>query len=162
MRTLQTELSALESELADPSNPLLQKGKEDDAIDPGELIRGLVDVRGRLQKIRKDKQGRGKLVNLVLGERDSHGAHDSSQNNVNRAVHSTVNKVDDKVGKSDARSIVEIDRRVGELEKLLGSASVVLDEVPQSSSTPSESLMHRRSPLCHNHCSLSSRGSTLN
>jgi nuclear migration protein JNM1 len=125
LRALQTELSALETELADPSNPLLQKGKEDDAIDPGELIRGLVDVRGRLEKIRKDKQGRGKLVGVVLGDHDDRG----TDAKLKRGGDSTLAKVDDNAGKSDARSIVEMDHRVGELEKLLGSSSVTLDEV---------------------------------
>src|SRR5258708_4155814 len=60
LRALQTELTALEHELADPSNPLLHKEREE-SVDPGELIKGLVDVRGRLDKIRKDKEGRGKL-----------------------------------------------------------------------------------------------------
>jgi nuclear migration protein JNM1 len=125
LRALQTELSALETELADPSNPLLQTGKEDDPIDPGELIRGLVDVRGRLDKIRKDKQGRGKLVGVVLGERTQ--AVDESQ--PKRDANPTLAKLDDNLAKSDARSVVEMDRRVGELEKLLGSSSLTLDEV---------------------------------
>lgn len=132
LRALQTELSALETELADPSNPLLQKGKEDDAIDPGELIRGLVDVRGRLEKIRKDKQGRGKLVGVVLGERDdrgTHGTHDSPRDELKPSDDPTLTKVDVKAGKSHARTIVEMDRRVGELENLLGSSSIILDEI---------------------------------
>jgi len=103
----------------------LRTGKEEDAIDPGELIRGLVDVRGRLEKIRKDKQGRGKLVGVVLGERETHGPDESTQAMVKRGTDPIVGKA----ATSDARSIVEMDRRVGELEKLLGSSSVTLDEV---------------------------------
>jgi nuclear migration protein JNM1 len=122
LRALQTELTALETELADPSNPLLQTAKEDEAIDPGELIRGLVDVRGRLEKIRKDKQGRGKLVGVVLGERDDRETDRPDEST--QATDPVVSKFD-----KDARSIVEMDRRVGELEKLLGSSSVTLDEV---------------------------------
>lgn len=106
----------------------MRTGKEEDAIDPGELIRGLVDVRGRLEKIRKDKQGRGKLVGVVLGERDdreTQGPDESTQAMVKRGTDPIVGKA----ATSDARSIVEMDRRVGELEKLLGSSSVTLDEV---------------------------------
>jgi nuclear migration protein JNM1 len=66
LRSLQTELSALEHELADPSNPLIQREREEENVDPGELIRGLVDVRTRLDKIRKVKEGRARLVGAVL------------------------------------------------------------------------------------------------
>ena len=58
LRALQNELLALENELADPANPLLQKEREEEHVDPGELIRGLVDVRTRLDKIKKGKEGR--------------------------------------------------------------------------------------------------------
>ena len=165
MRALQSELLALEIELADPSNPLLQNGQEDDAIDPGELIRGLVDVRGRLEKIRKDKQGRGKLVGVVLGERGDRGIDESLHDKLKRVGDSTLTKVDDKAGKSEARGIIEMDRRVGELEKLLGSSSVTLDEVLQPcfpSSEPLTLLKHSRFPHCHHPYSLSSPGSTPN
>jgi len=128
LRALQSELSALEIELADPSNPLLQNG-QDDAIDPGELIRGLVDVRGRLEKIRKDKQGRRKLVGVVLGGRSDRGLDEVSHDKLNRVGDSTLAKVDDNAGKSEARSIVEMDRRIGELEKSLGSSGITLDEI---------------------------------
>ncbi|KAJ7287720.1 Dynamitin-domain-containing protein [Mycena rebaudengoi] len=94
LRALQAEITSLETELSDPANPLLYKEREEDTVDPGELIRGLVDVRGRLDKIRKDKEGRGRL----------------------------------EAGKPNVRSIVEMDRRVGELEKLVGSSTAALDE----------------------------------
>lgn len=109
----------------------MQNEKEDDVVDPGELIRGLVDVRGRLEKIRKDKQGRGKLVGVVLGEHDGQGIHEAdglSHAILKQARDSSLTRAD-KPRKSDARSIVEMDRRVGELENILGSSSVPLDEV---------------------------------
>lgn len=127
MRALQEELSALETELSDPSNPLLHKEREEDNLDPGELIRGLVDVRGRLDKIRKGKEGRGRLVGVVLGDGDILGKEDD--NGKQKAPKGKRNKPDDFSTKPDVRSIVEMDRRVGELEKLIGSSSVALDEV---------------------------------
>lgn len=36
---------------------------------------------------------------------------------------------EDHSGKSELQNIVEMDRRVGELEKLVGSSSTTLDEV---------------------------------
>ena len=38
-------LSALEHELADPSNPLIQRERDEENVDPGELIRGLVECK---------------------------------------------------------------------------------------------------------------------
>ncbi|KAF8070290.1 Dynamitin-domain-containing protein [Lyophyllum atratum] len=126
LRALQNELAALETELADPSNPLLAKEKEVDNIDPGDLIRGLVDVRGRLDKIRKGKEGRAKLVGAVLGE-DKELVGGDEVTKEKRSAEQDKPK-GDETGKLDVRSVVEMDRRVGELEKLVGSSSAALDE----------------------------------
>ncbi|KAJ7188383.1 Dynamitin-domain-containing protein [Mycena filopes] len=120
LRALQAEVMSLETELADPANPLLFKEREEDSVDPGELIRGLVDVRGRLDKIRKGKEGRGRLVGVILGQDDE---KDPSTNQKS----SQPSAADDN-GKPNVRSIVEMDRRVGELEKLVGSSTAALDE----------------------------------
>ncbi|KAF8348113.1 Dynamitin-domain-containing protein [Amanita rubescens] len=111
--TLQKELAALEQELADPSNPLLQKEREEN-VDPGELIKGLVDVRGKIEKIRKDKQGRGKLIGAVMDDESSE-----------------VKETDcgAKEDKTTMKTFVDIDRRVGELERIIGSSSTALDEM---------------------------------
>ena len=127
---MQSELSALETELADPSNPLLHNERVEDNVDPGELIRGLVDVRGRLEKIRKGKEGRGRLVGVVMGGgTDVEGAGEDAKET--KRVDATSNgSRKENTGKPDIRSIVEMDRRVGELEKVVGSSSAALDEVP--------------------------------
>jgi hypothetical protein len=164
LRALQSELSALEIELADPSNPLLQAGNENDTIDPGELIRGLVDVRGRLEKIRKDKQGRGKLVSVVLGQHVHRGTQGIDESQLKPGGSSTA-KFDDKGKQFDPLSIVTMDRRVGELEKLLGSSSVTLDEVYHTLYPPSQPLtVYKRRRYLHYHlpCSLSSPSSIFN
>ncbi|TFK44577.1 Dynamitin-domain-containing protein [Crucibulum laeve] len=125
LRALQAELSALEQELADPSNPLIQKEREEENVDPGELIRGLVDVRARLEKIKKGKEGRGRLVGVVLGD-DTHDADEpkeSAQPSIEKS-----SKVDELEVKSETHSIIEMDKRVGELEKLVGSSRTALDE----------------------------------
>lgn len=125
LRTLQHELVALENELADPANPLLQKEREEDHVDPGELIRGLVDVRTRLDKIKKHKEGRARLVNVVL-----------EGNNVTKERPAKDPPEETKLSseqetplKSDVQVMVDIDRRVGELELVVGSSSTALDEV---------------------------------
>lgn len=122
---MQSELASLEVELADPSNPLLAREREEDNVDPGELIRGLVDVRGRLEKISKGKEGRGRLVNAVMGDgdvrpNDKDGASEGAETDKAEAGNANA---------PDARSVIEMDRRVGELEKLVGSSNTALDEV---------------------------------
>ncbi|KAF7321410.1 hypothetical protein MKEN_00661500 [Mycena kentingensis (nom. inval.)] len=116
LRALQAELLSLETELADPANPLLFQERPDDVVDPGELIRGLVDVRGRLDKIRKGKEGRGRLVGAVLGQDGPKVAELAAK--------------DGSAGsdKPSVGMIVEMDRRVGELEKLVGSSTAAIDE----------------------------------
>lgn len=136
LRALQGELAALEAELEDPSNPALQaREKNGEAVDPGEMIRGLVDVRRRLEKVRCGREGRGRLVGVVLGtgegeerggarrgdasgeEEEGEGRHDEQEQGKKRS------------GDPKLRSIVEMDKRVGELERLVGSVSATLDEV---------------------------------
>ncbi|KAJ7124890.1 Dynamitin-domain-containing protein [Mycena epipterygia] len=121
LRALQAELTSLETELADPANPLLFKEREEDSVDPGELIRGLVDVRGRLDKLRKGKEGRGRLVGVILSQ------DDEKELDVKPQKSASASTPDDN-GKPNVRSVVEMDRRVGELEKLVGSSTAALDE----------------------------------
>ncbi|KAG8887640.1 hypothetical protein FRB98_009255 [Tulasnella sp. 332] len=51
LRALQHELSALESELSDPSNPLLLEDADGTKVDTAEMLKGLLEVRGRLKGI---------------------------------------------------------------------------------------------------------------
>ncbi|KAF7376038.1 hypothetical protein MSAN_00018600 [Mycena sanguinolenta] len=120
LRALQAEVMALETELADPANPLLYKEREEDTVDPGELIRGLVDVRGKLDKIRQGREGRGRLVGVILGQ-------DDKEPDTKPPKLSTPSGTDESE-KPNVRNIVEMDRRVGELEKLVGSSTAALDE----------------------------------
>ncbi|KAH9924421.1 uncharacterized protein B0H18DRAFT_1012102 [Fomitopsis serialis] len=134
LRMLQTELSTLETELADPSNPLLQREREA-GHDPGELIRGMVDVKNRLGKITKVKEGKGKLVSVVLGE-DSADEQDGARGTVGegkdvgkRVLSDQIVPLSTNTGAPDVKDIVEMDRRVGELEKSVGASSTALDEL---------------------------------
>ncbi|KAI6000715.1 Dynamitin-domain-containing protein [Pisolithus albus] len=135
LRVLQAELAALEAELADPSNPALQaREKGGNVVDPGEMIMGLVDVRERLEKVRNAKEGRGKLVSVVMGEkhrgggaegRGHQGSPERNERNMSKVGH--VKGKDGSVA-FETQSITEMDKRVGELEKLIGSVNVTLDE----------------------------------
>ncbi|KAJ3518140.1 hypothetical protein NLJ89_g66 [Agrocybe chaxingu] len=126
LRSLESELAALENELADPANPLIQKEREEDNVDPGELIRGLVDVRTRLEKIKKGKEGRARLVGAVIDvdtiPKDVSRTRDEGQGL--KLTESTVNAAP----KSEMQIMVDVDQRVGQLEHLVGSSSTTLDE----------------------------------
>ncbi|KAF9222658.1 hypothetical protein BS17DRAFT_783206 [Gyrodon lividus] len=131
LRALQAELTALETELSDPSNPALQVREKDkgEGVDPGEMIRGLVDVRRRLEQVRRGREGRGRLVGVVIGETEGN-ADEVQEGDVAGADHDTPNSGCGKDGGDvpEVRSVVEMDKRVGELEKLVGSVSATLDE----------------------------------
>ncbi len=126
---LQAELAALEIEISDPSNPLLHK--EEGQVEPGDLIRNVVDAKARLDKISKFKDGRGKLVNVVMHESDAEKENRAEKEDDNDA--STEGRGDEVKGRGDVRDIAEMDKRVGELEKIIGSSNTALDEVSDCS-----------------------------
>ncbi|KAH9176255.1 Dynamitin-domain-containing protein [Lactarius sanguifluus] len=125
LKLLQSELTSLESELADPASPLLVRDREQGQVDPGDLLKGLVDVKARLAKFSAGHEGRARLVQDVLRDPADQVAEMTPDKNASadgeeaKASHKTPETV---------KSISEMDRRVGELEKLVGSASTSLDE----------------------------------
>jgi nuclear migration protein JNM1 len=116
LRALQHEVASLEAELSDPSNPLLH-GDSGEVVDPGVLMKGLVDVRGRLEKVSKTKDGRSKLVDRVLG---------ANEGPASQTVPDEKRKPREE---PEAPNVADMDRRVGELERLVGSTGTTLDEV---------------------------------
>ncbi|KAJ3490901.1 hypothetical protein NLI96_g1083 [Meripilus lineatus] len=116
LRRLQAELAVLETEMADPSNPLLHKERVEGNLDPGELIRGMVDVKGRLEKISKVKEGRGRLVSAIL-EDGADGSNVEKKTDGDKEVGEKASEGDSQ-SKGEVKDIAEMDRRVGELEKL--------------------------------------------
>lgn len=121
LRALQAELAALEGEVADPSNPALKA----EGVDAGEMIRGLVDVRRRLEKVRMGREGRGRLVGVVLGDGDK---EDDDEEDVQQPSADEKAKESKVRGVPEVRGVAEMDKRVGELEKLVGSVGATLDE----------------------------------
>lgn len=95
--------------------------EQDTGIDPGELLRGLVDVRGRLEKINDTKTGRGKLVNAVI-DGGKPGLPDATLADMT----SVGKRAERQVSPED---LAELDERVGELESVIGSSTTSLDEV---------------------------------
>lgn len=106
--------------MSDPTNPALHT-EEEGHIEPGDLIRDIVDAKSRLGKITKLKEGRGKLVSVVMQDEEP-------------VPETTEEKAEPKVNEEaktsgDVKDIAEMDKRVGELEKIIGSSNTVLDEV---------------------------------
>lgn len=103
-------------------------------VEPGELIKEVVDVKARLERIGKlkdGKAGREKLVNAVLqgvGERSGSAPEQTNDSSKDKAEK---DEKDEEGSKPplEVRDIAEIDRRLGELERAVGSASTAADEV---------------------------------
>jgi nuclear migration protein JNM1 len=125
---LQSELASLETELADPANPLLARDREQSQVDPGDLLKGLVDVKARLGKFSAGHKGRVRLVQGVLQDPppvvlNTETPPENNGDEVNKGAKESHKSLE------TAKGVAEIDRRVGELERLVGSASTSLDEV---------------------------------
>ncbi|KAG8853511.1 hypothetical protein FRB96_008113 [Tulasnella sp. 330] len=127
LRALQHELSALESELSDPSNPLLLEDADGTKVDTAEMLKGLLEVRGRLKGINGGYSGiqRQELVKRAtsMGKSKAHI----------QARPVTPEKQIGSSGKSAAvagemKTLKDMDQRVAELEKLIGANNATIDE----------------------------------
>lgn len=149
LANLKAELATLESELIDVHQQESPAAEEDEGavlvesekakkiehsrghVEPGELIQEVVDVKARLEKIGKLKEvrtGREKLVNAVLqgvGERG--GSTTLDEEKPENETEKTTKE--DAAVRMEVRDIAEMDRRLGELERAVGSVSTSADEV---------------------------------
>jgi len=120
LQQLTIELASLETEFSDPANPLLQKEREEDNVDPGDLIKDLVVVRSRLDKIRKSHEGRARLIGTVLGDDRPEPEDEASDSDIEDSNHPETSKMG---------NLIDLDKRVEALEMLIGSSNAALDEV---------------------------------
>ena len=84
-------------------------------------------MRTRLDKIRKAKEGRARLVGAVL-EGDSL-PKDQGIKRLDEEDKATTTVNDKLNSNSEMQNIISIDRRVRELETIIGSSTTSLDEV---------------------------------
>jgi nuclear migration protein JNM1 len=82
-------------------------------------MRSLIDVRNRLEKVGSRKEGRGRLVDIVVSEPRSPPSHPPQ-------VTSPLSKSSQS---RENPQLEQIDRRVRELENMLGSSAASLDDV---------------------------------
>lgn len=124
LQVIKREVEVLEQEIHAQDE---SKEAHDAQTNPAELIRELADVKARLNKVGtaavKDG-GRSKLVNAVLAD----GVGESEVKTEPKEVVAEEKKVEVKEGDMTAFT-AEIDRRLGALEKAIGSSTTTLDEV---------------------------------
>ena len=83
-------------------------------------------MRTRLDKIRKVKEGRARLVGAVL-EGD---LLPKDRGNKKLSEEDKATAIDNKMNSNyEMQTMISIDRRVGELETIIGSSTMSLDEV---------------------------------
>jgi nuclear migration protein JNM1 len=133
LRQLQAEVAALETDLATSADAAKDDDAEDEP-DTGEMLKGLVEVRGRLERMRVNKEGRGRLGGAVTeegfpGSVTNGTKQGTSTKDAQKEVPNTDEEKVEEKGEPKASSIAEMDKRVGQLEDLVGSSSTTLDEV---------------------------------
>ncbi|KAI9442269.1 hypothetical protein H4582DRAFT_2109905 [Lactarius indigo] len=120
LKLLQSELTSLESELADPASPLLIRDREQGQVDPGDLLKDW-------PKFSTGHEGRARLVQDVLRDPPLADQVAETTPDKNATADGEEAKASHKTLET-AKDIAGMDRRVGDLEKLIGSASTSLDE----------------------------------
>lgn len=118
IQLLRAELAVLEAEASDPANSIA----EDADTDAGEMIRELLGMRGRLDRL-NNRKGRERLIELLTTAQTSNSA------SAGVAPEGSVNVGGATPKPDDMSALAEVDRRVGELEKLVGSSSATVDDV---------------------------------
>jgi hypothetical protein len=122
LRALQAELAALEAEVA-ASPEQAEESEEENAQD---LLRGLVNVRERIEQVHLARKGRGAILVKTVDEEPPLAEKDDQAEI--KGEHET-GESSKEVQPGGVRDLADIDRRVGTLEELVGSASAALDEV---------------------------------
>lgn len=130
---LKVEMDAIEAELA-----LIAGDAEDQDSQAADLVREVADVRARLSKAggtSKKDVTRGKLVKAVLygGAGQPAKFTDLSADSTPKIEEHGLSGDNNEEELDMLKFTAEIDRRLGTLEKIIGSSSTVLDEVKRSS-----------------------------
>ncbi|KAF7790266.1 hypothetical protein EIP86_001220 [Pleurotus ostreatoroseus] len=127
LRRLKAELALLE---ADASTAPV----DTDGAEATELIRDIVDAKSRLEKIGKEREGRSRLVNVVVQETPGTAVKEKEEpeksaedNETDKATSATTQGANGDATLS-VRDIAEMDKRVGELEKIVGASTTAVDE----------------------------------
>lgn len=124
-------MDALERELSSKAD----NDGVDDQSNTGILMRELADVKARFNKlgVTAKEPSRGKLVDTVLHREAfrSEGLENPTASGVTKTIEqfSTQDEDSDSASLDMVKFTADIDRRLGTLEKIIGSSSTALDEV---------------------------------
>jgi nuclear migration protein JNM1 len=100
--------------------------QDESQVNTGELLQGLFAVKGRLEKLSSSRDPRTRLVQGILKDEDKDAQPIDAESKDKKDVSTTEPRAEIK---GSAKDIAEVDRRLGELERVVGSASASLDEV---------------------------------
>ena len=128
VREASSSISIALCDNANPNaNPKIVSATSPQDKEPGELIRGVVEVRSKLDKIRKGREGRGRWVGVLLGN-DTNGVAETTNGSEQPSSKEKPKEVK-KAKDEETHTLVEMDHRVGQLEKMIVASSASLDEV---------------------------------
>ncbi|KZT43666.1 hypothetical protein SISSUDRAFT_997393 [Sistotremastrum suecicum HHB10207 ss-3] len=116
LHSLKHELAALEAE----AQSSLTSSPQDEEPNSAELVRELADMRTRLERVGTSADARKKTPNGAT----SKASHTESL----RAQTVSVDDTGHERKVKDVQAVSDIDKRLGELEKILGSSALTLDE----------------------------------
>jgi nuclear migration protein JNM1 len=127
---LRKELDTLEKAVSDPSNPLPAEAGQDP--DPEAMMRGLAEIRGRLNNV---GGGESRGTDYALVTRVLQSAKPNTSIPANSSI-ATGDAADQTKGKDsvpkksevDVDTLGHLDKRLGELESLIGASNATLDE----------------------------------
>ncbi|KAG8967056.1 hypothetical protein FRC03_010804 [Tulasnella sp. 419] len=122
LQALQHELAALESELSDPATAVTTDTGDDGepAIDPGEMLKGLVEARNRLSSLSRDREI---LIERAISAGKIHKKQLSTE-----SAKAISPKTEGQRPPAEVKTLAELDQRVAELEKMIGTSGASLDE----------------------------------
>lgn len=128
----QIRLQRLKAELEQLELDLGQAGGADSSIDPGAMMHGLSELRGRLNNLGtgESKSASHKLLSKVVtpAKSSSTPADSVAGNGITNGVKSA--DVSNEATASTGSDILSsLDQRLGELELLIGASNATLDEV---------------------------------
>jgi nuclear migration protein JNM1 len=131
LQLLQKELDTLEKAVSDPSNLLAAEAGQDP--DPEAMMRGLAEIRGRLNNI---GGGESRGTEHALVSRVFQSAKPNTSIPADGSI-TTGDAADQTKGKdgvsqkpeANVDALGHLDKRLGELESLIGASNATLDEV---------------------------------
>lgn len=130
--SLRRQVEAIEAELSNTSNLHQDDAKE---TDPTAIMRGLVEIRGKLEGLGSSASTGGTGTNALNRALDSVRAKPTTEQPSSPGTDNAPKETDSLADKnqpekaSETKILAELDQRLVELEKVVGASNATLDEV---------------------------------